>query len=188
VNWLGSDDPSPIEDGQNSKGRIMTLKNAMRALVLSAIAVLALQGVAAADDYPPTTGPTHGALSASVSNDGTVSVSGAGCGSTQDVEVTFDGASVATVTPDSAGTFSTSFDIPDGATAGGHDVEAQNDTCDLTTTVTVSDADAGGGGGSGGSLPFTGSSTSTMLLLAAAAMTIGSVIVLATRKRRAQAS
>jgi LPXTG-motif cell wall-anchored protein len=122
-----------------------------------------------------------------VSNDGKVSVSGAGCGSTQDVEVTFDGASVATVTPASTGTFTASFAIPDGTSAGSHDVEAQNDTCDLTTTVTVSDANTGGGGG-GGSLPFTGSSTSTMLLLAAAAMSIGSVIVLATRKRRAQAS
>jgi hypothetical protein len=177
-----------MHDVQDWKGRMMSYKNAMRALLLAAFGLWALQGVAAAADYPPTTGPTHGALSASVSNDGTVSVSGAGCGSSQDVEVTFDGSSVATVTPDSGGTFATSFAIPDGTTAGGHDVEAQNDTCDLTTTVTVSDANTGGGGGSGGSLPFTGSSTSTMLLFAVVAMTVGSVIVVATRRRRAQAS
>jgi hypothetical protein len=164
-------------------GMNRTTQHALRALLLGVVATLTMSSAALAQEYPPAVPPHAGNLHASVSSDGVVEVSGEECGAEEAVAITFGGTEIATATTDAAGTFATSFDVPEGTAAGSHTVVAHNDVCELTTTVTVSAAGEGDGEENEGALPFTGSNSGTFLM-AIMALVIGAGMVALARNRR----
>jgi hypothetical protein len=164
-----------------------TAQLALRALLLGVVATLTLHSAAMAQEYPPAEPPRAGSLHASISSDGVVEVSGEECGAEEAVAIEFGGAEIAAATTDAAGTFATSFGVPEGTAAGSYTVFAHNDVCELTTTVTVSAAGADDGEDNGeeheGALPFTGSSSGTFLM-AIMTLVIGAGLVALARNRR----
>ena len=111
------------------------------------------------------------------------------------VPVFFDGQQVATGT--AASDFTVSFTVPGGAAPGPHTVraEASNGTCSAEATLNVTavageavtapgGAVAAPAGAGGGTLAFTGTSwIVALLLLALLCLTIGTGLVIATKRR-----
>ena len=114
------------------------------------------------------------------------------------------GVLVGTLTADASGSFSTSFTIPAGTAPGVYTVvttcgdftdatliEVMGDqTTRPTTPGTTPTGNNGGGGssGGGGNLPRTGSNLNGLGLMGAGLLTVGGLVLVATRKRQQRSS
>jgi LPXTG-motif cell wall-anchored protein len=108
---------------------------------------------------------------------GEVVFRGSGCAANETLAVLFDGTQIGTVMAGQTGDFAGQVNVPPGTPAGTHVVTIKGATCESTFTVQVA-----------GQLAFTGSSshTSTFVLAGIAAIVVGTVLILATRRRRRQ--
>jgi LPXTG-motif cell wall-anchored protein len=108
---------------------------------------------------------------------GEVVFRGTGCAANETLTVSFDGTPIGTVVAGQTGDFSGQVNVPAGTPAGTHVVTIKGATCESTFTVDVA-----------GQLAFTGSSshTSTIVLVGIAAIVAGTVLILASRRRRRQ--
>jgi LPXTG-motif cell wall-anchored protein len=110
-----------------------------------------------------------------------ISISGAGFAPGAEVTVTIESDPVVlgTATADGSGTFSGSFEIPDGFDLGSHTVKATGEgatggTNILSQGVSVTDEN--------GNLPRTGSNSMTLTYLGISLLAFGAVVVLATQR------
>jgi LPXTG-motif cell wall-anchored protein len=108
---------------------------------------------------------------------GEVVFRGSGCAANETLTVSFDGTPIGTVMANQTGDFAGSVKVPPGTPPGTHVVTIKGASCESTFTIQVS-----------GQLAFTGSSshTSTIVLVGIAAIIAGTVLILATRRRRRQ--
>jgi LPXTG-motif cell wall-anchored protein len=127
------------------------------------------------EEYPPE--PTVGSLVVTGPTGGVVNVSGQGCGMSETVAVTFNGAQVASLTTDPNGAFSGSFTVPAGTNPGTYPVVATNEICVLSNTVTIPAPAVR-------ALAFTGSSgTISLAWVGAAVVALGALLVFVARRR-----
>lgn len=171
----------------------------LRKVMLGAVLLVALAASPAYGQYP-TVVVNPGQVSAG----GAVTVTGNGCVPNAPIAVTVtsaDGGSpvaTANTTSDGNGEFSVSVTIPAGTAVGSYVVAASNcsDTTSLevvgtSTTPTTSPGNAPGGnapGGTGsvgsGTLPRTGSNISQLGLIGVGLLTVGGLVLVATKRRR----
>lgn len=155
-----------------------------RSMLMSIALLLALPAAAGAQQYPPS------AANLTVSDStpgagGQVTVTGTGFAPGANVVITFESTPVtlATVTADAGGAFSTVVTIPANATPGAHTIKATGagaggGTLVLSAQVTV-------GGASGGTLAKTGANGILPLLLVAAGLVlVGGVLIVSVRRRQ----
>ena len=167
-----------------------------RRMLIGAALLLAVAAAPAAAQYPFNVTP--GAVVAG----GAVTVSGAGCSAGAEVVITVTEAAstvravgdviyTTTITADENGEFSVTFNIPAGTAVGRYlvtatcdGVEVANayiDVVDATTPTTTP------GGGSTGPIVRTGSDLNGLGLVGAGLITVGGIVLIATRSRRHQA-
>lgn len=145
-------------------------------LVGVSMSLFALAAPAIAADYPPTSGSlTVGSSTAAPG--GTVSASGAGCAADASLTFAVAGAGAGSTTADATGAFSGNVAIPSSA-SGAVDVTATCTTASgatqvLSATVTITTS----------GLPRTGSNTFPTVELALVLLCLGSVSVVAVRRR-----
>lgn len=166
------------------------------AAALLTICTILLTMQAHAQDYPVESGEFT-SVSPTATTDGSLSMSGCGFEPGADVVVTVDGVQAGTAVADAAGCFAATFDVPDGVSAGTHEVRATGPsptgTRVLSANVTVSNPTTGGtnnttGGATnnntGGALAQTGTETATTVGIALALCLAGFVLVMVGRRLR----
>ena len=160
-----------------------------------AAALIASTVPALAQQYPPAAcGLTLG--TASVAPGGAVTVAtSSGCtgvfaaGTTVTITLSSDPVTLATVTTDSSGLFSTSVTIPEGTSPGLHTLSAtgtgaNGSTVVLSTQIEVTGAGAAAAAAGRGTLSFTGSESATLAWLGVGALSCGLICLIAIRRRR----
>ena len=168
----------------------------IRRVVIGALLLVMVAASPAAaqyDDFTITPG--------SVQPGGTVTVTGQGCSPGAEVTITLtegdtsaakaagDVIATTTVTADEDGRFNTTITVPAGTPPGVYSVDA---TCDGVlvghAVIDVLDATAtpttGAGAGAGGPIVRTGSDLTGLGMIGAALLTIGGIVLIATRSRR----
>lgn len=170
----------------------------LRRMLIGAAVLVVLMAAPAAAQYPFNVSP------GTVVAGGDVTVSGQGCAPGAEVTITLtlvtpakaagDGVVVATVIADENGKFTVTFTVPEGtaagtynvsATCGGVEVASANiEVVDSSPTTTTTRAS---GGGSTTPIVRTGSDLNGLGLAGAGLITVGGIILLATRSRRHQA-
>lgn len=159
----------------------------VRKMVLGALVLVAAFATPAAAQYNPFVVSPGDVLSG-----GLVNVQGSGCAPAEVVQITLTPASggdavvVATVTADENGSYSTSFEVPDGADLGAYAVSAScgNGVNGQQINVVPATIPPGSGTGGGGSLPRTGSDLNGLGLIGAGLLTAGGLVLVATKQRR----
>jgi LPXTG-motif cell wall-anchored protein len=172
------------------------LSRAVAVGVLAGAALLVGVSGAGAQQYPPSGGCALALSSTVVSPGQTITASTVNCpngyapGSTVTLTFTSDPVTVATVTADAAGHFSTPVRIPSNATLGGHTITstgpaAAGGTLTLSASLTVV-APGAAAQGRAGALAFTGSSdTMPLLWIGFAALVAGATLVVGAKRRAA---
>jgi hypothetical protein len=166
----------------------------IRRVVIGALLLVMVAASPAAaqyDDFTITPG--------SVQPGGTVTVTGQGCSPGAEVTITLtegdtsaakaagDVIATTTVTADEDGRFNTTITVPAGTPAGVYSVDA---TCDGVlvghAVIDVLDATAAPNTGAGASGPIvrTGSDLTGLGMIGAALLTVGGIVLIATRSRR----
>jgi hypothetical protein len=148
------------------------MRRIVRALAGSVLLTIFLATHALAQAYPPVA-QTIQVSDSTVNPCDTITVTGSKYQPGSTVDVTFDGAVIATAAEGAAETFSVSVTIPCGTAAGTYVFGAG----DATTTITV--LAAGGGGGA----PGTGANPGAGILILTALLLIGVTALVATRRR-----
>lgn len=160
----------------------------VRKMLIAAAVMLALFAAPAAAQYDITVTPGR------VRPGGTVSISGEGCTSGATVTITLarfpkgTPVVVATTTADQAGKFTTSFKVPVGTKPGRYRVAASCDGAEVAsafvevTGETPTTAPPSGTGN--GTIVRTGSDLNGLGLLGAGLLTLGGLILVATKTRR----
>lgn len=159
-------------------------------IALCASGVLALFALGGTASGYPISGGLN-VSDTSVKPGGTVQVSGDGFtpGTPIDIEIFSAPTLLKTVDADGAGSFSTSVTIPTSISPGSHTLSAtggapSGDTLTLSAEITVEGEGGGGSSSSSGPLAFTGASIGAMAGVALAGIAVGTLFVIATRRRR----
>ena len=152
---------------------------------LMTILALGLTGPLAAQDYPPEVlGEVTVSDSTVVCGAQSIAVSGEAWEPGTEVQIQFDGSTIATVTPDGTGSFSTNLAIPD-AELGDHTLRAiqQSETAgEVSGQASITCVAAGEAG-----LASTGASIAMWVFLAVGLLLAGGAALLTGRRRRANA-
>ena len=143
-----------------------------RGLVGSIIVTAFLTGPALAQGYPPS-GQTIQVSDSSVNPCDTITVTGSNYRAGSTVDITFDGAIIASATAGADESFSVSVTIPCETIPGAHVLAAG----EATTTITVLAV------GSGGGAPFTGTYIGAGILIMTALLVAGVTALVVTRRR-----
>jgi hypothetical protein len=141
-------------------------------LVGSIVVTAFLTGPALAQGYPPS-GQTIQVSDSSVNPCDTITVTGSNYRAGSIVDITFDGAIIASATAGADESFSVSVTIPCDTAPGAHVLGAG----EATTTITV--LAVGGGGGA----PFTGANLGAGILILSVLFVVGVTALVATRRR-----
>jgi hypothetical protein len=179
----------------------------LRKVLVGAILMVALAASPAAAQYSPTV-----VSPATITPGGTVSVSGQACTANQMVTITLQPVdrsrppvTVATVTADAKGNYSSSFVVPAGLPLGTYAVGSSCGTGVAGKTISVvapstattqpgngsnggtgnaGNTSSSGSAGSGGGLARTGSDLDRMGLAGAGLLVAGGLLLVATKRRR----
>lgn len=162
----------------------------VRKMLIAAAAMIALFAAPAAAQYDITVTP------GTVRPGGTVSISGEGCSPGAEVTITFtqvsdaravgDTLTVATVIADENGKFTASFVVPEGTAVGRYEVAAFCDGSQVASAFVdvVGDTATTTPGTPSGPIVRTGSDLNGLGLLGAGLLTVGGLILVATKTRR----
>ncbi len=156
-------------------------------VVVVGIAVIALSSAAVADPYPPANQGSAGTAPVG----GTFSVSSDGWAPGSQVEVTLLSTPVVlgTLTADSTGHVEGTFPVPAGTTPGAHTVQVDgHDPSGAPRTVTFALTVTPSSAGTAPALAFTGGSSRWPAVLGFAAVSVGALLIFASRKRRSSVS
>ncbi|MCU1372662.1 MAG: cell wall anchor protein [Ilumatobacteraceae bacterium] len=169
-----------------------------RRMLIGATLLIALAAAPAAAQYPFNVSP------GTVVAGGSVTVSGKGCSPNAPVTITMvEGAAQkavgdvifeTTITSDENGEFTFTFTVPVGTPVGTYEVKAEcNDGVvfsafiDVVDSTTATTTPGTGSTGSSGPIVRTGSDLNGLGLAGAGLITVGGIILIATRSRRHQA-
>jgi PGF-CTERM protein len=158
------------------------MRKALTALAIAA-AVCVLAGPALAQEYPPQ-GENLTVNDSRVVVGQTLTISGDGAKPGAEVNIIFASTPrvVATTTANGSGAFSATFRVPSDAEAGTHTISAvSNGTVLSSITIVVAGASSDDDG-----LPFTGSNTIPGIGIGIALIGLGTVVLMASRRRRSQ--
>lgn len=164
-----------------------------RRMLIGATLLIALAAAPAAAQYPFNVSP------GTVVAGGSVTVSGKGCSPGAPVTITMVEGAVqravgdvifeTTITADENGEFTYTFTVPVGTPVGTYTITAEcNDGVVFSATIDVVDATTPtttpGGGSTTGPIVRTGSDLNGLGLVGAGLITVGGIILIATRTRR----
>jgi len=166
-----------------------------RRMLIGAALLVALAAAPAAAQYPFNVSPGR------VEAGGALTVSGKGCEPGAEVTIVMveapaqravgDVIYTTTVTADANGNFTVTFNVPVGTPVGTYEIKAEcNDGVVFSQFIEVVDgstATTAPGGGSTGPIVRTGSDLNGLGLVGAGLITVGGIILIATRSRRHQA-